>query len=89
MDKANPAAKTATPAFALAIKSKVGAQEVGILIPINTKITASSGAAATGYKVPSDWIDAIAQDTAKNDAKFAKRIKAGETNPEFGYYGTY
>lgn len=42
---------------------------------------------ATGYKVPSDWLDAIAQDTAKNDAKFAKRIKAGETNPEFGYYG--
>lgn len=42
-------AKTATPALALAIKSKVGAYEVGILIPIKTKITARSGAAATGF----------------------------------------
>lgn len=48
VDKARPAAKTATPALALAIKSKVGAQEVGILIPIKTKITAINGAAATG-----------------------------------------
>ena len=49
VDNAKPAAKTATPALALAIKSKVGAYEVGILIPIKTKITARSGAAATGF----------------------------------------
>ena len=42
VDKAKPAAKTATPALALAIKSKVGAHDVGILIPIKTKITAVS-----------------------------------------------
>lgn len=49
VDNANPAAKTATPALALAIKSKVGAHEAGILIPIKIKITAKSGAAATGF----------------------------------------
>ncbi|WP_289460588.1 oxalyl-CoA decarboxylase [Lactobacillus intestinalis] len=42
---------------------------------------------ATGYKASSDWLDAIKADTEKNDAKFANRISAGETNPEFGYYG--
>lgn len=34
VDKAKPAAKTATPALALAIKSNVGAHELGTLIPI-------------------------------------------------------
>ena len=48
VDNANPAASTATPELALAIKSNVGAHEFGIWIPINTKITAINGAAATG-----------------------------------------
>ena len=33
------------------------------------------------------WIDAIVADTDKNDAKFAKRLAAGKTDPKFGYYG--
>ena len=48
------------------------------LIPALTKIK---------YKTDSTWLNAIAADTAKNDAKFAKRIAAGQTNPKFGYYG--
>ncbi len=64
---------------------KISAPLQGDLTSILNKLVPAL--TATGYKVPSDWLDAIAQDTAKNDAKFAKRIKAGETNPEFGYYG--
>ena len=64
---------------------KISAPLQGDLTSILNKLVPAL--TATGYKTPSDWLDAIAQDTAKNDAKFAKRIKAGETNPEFGYYG--
>ena len=48
VDNANPAASTATPELALAIKLNVGAHEFGMWIPIKTKITAINGAAATG-----------------------------------------
>ncbi|MBB1063267.1 oxalyl-CoA decarboxylase [Limosilactobacillus fastidiosus] len=41
----------------------------------------------SGYHTSEEWLDQIAQDTAKNDAKFAERIAAGKTNPKFGYYG--
>ncbi len=41
----------------------------------------------TGYKADKAWIDAIVADTDKNDAKFAKRLAAGKTDPKFGYYG--
>lgn len=41
----------------------------------------------SGYHASQEWLDEIGQDTAKNDAKFAKRIAAGKTNPKFGYYG--
>lgn len=41
----------------------------------------------TGYQAPRNWLEAIANETAKNDGKFAKRITAGKTNPLFGYYG--
>lgn len=41
----------------------------------------------SGYHTSEEWLDQIAQDTAKNNAKFAERIAAGKTNPKFGYYG--
>lgn len=41
----------------------------------------------SGYHTSEEWLDQIAQDTAKNDAKFAERIADGKTNPKFGYYG--
>lgn len=42
----------------------------------------------TGYQTPQAWLDEISAKTAENDAKFAKRVEAGETNAKFGYYGT-
>ena len=44
-----PAANTATPELALAIRSKLGANEAGILMPNKTRTKASNGAAATGF----------------------------------------
>lgn len=42
---------------------------------------------ASGYRASSEWLAQINADKIKNDAKFAKRINSGKTNPLFGYYG--
>ena len=47
-DKVRPAANTATPAFAFAIRSKQGSILGGNLIPSNTIITAKIGTQHTG-----------------------------------------
>ena len=42
---------------------------------------------ATGYQAPEAWLEQIAQDTEKNDKKFAQRIANGKVAQKFGYYG--
>lgn len=42
---------------------------------------------ATGYQAPAAWLEQIAQDTEKNDKKFAQRIANGKVAQKFGYYG--
>lgn len=42
---------------------------------------------STGYKASPEWLEELAQDTAKNDAKFARKIADGKVAQEFGYYG--
>lgn len=42
---------------------------------------------ATGYQAPKEWLEQIAQDTKKNDKKFAQRIANGKVAQKFGYYG--
>lgn len=42
---------------------------------------------ATGYQAPKAWLEQIAQDTEKNDKKFAQRIANGKVAQKFGYYG--
>ena len=42
---------------------------------------------ATGYQAPEEWLEQIAQDTEKNDKKFAQRIANGKVAQKFGYYG--
>lgn len=42
---------------------------------------------ATGYQAPKEWLEQIAQDTEKNDKKFAQRIANGKVAQKFGYYG--
>ncbi|RVU70824.1 MULTISPECIES: oxalyl-CoA decarboxylase [Lactobacillus] len=64
---------------------KISAPLLGDLGSILNKLVPALKAA--NYKADPAWLGAIADDTAKNDAKFAKRIEAGKTNPEFGYYG--
>ncbi|CDI64312.1 Oxalyl-CoA decarboxylase [Lactobacillus helveticus CIRM-BIA 101] len=39
-----------------------------------------------GIKAPQDWLDLIAQDSKKNNDKFAARISASEAKPTLGYY---
>ncbi|NRO19807.1 Oxalyl-CoA decarboxylase [Lactobacillus helveticus] len=37
-------------------------------------------------RAPQDWLDLIAQDSKKNNDKFAARISASEAKPTLGYY---
>ena len=39
-----------------------------------------------GIKAPQNWLDLIAQDSKKNNDKFAARISASEAKPTLGYY---